>query len=124
MHDRGEKIVNLAREMLESERNLELHRPPAPQNLSNQIKAVCLAAFIAAFGSQFVTHAIDENRRPLNRYEKVELEALIFYASRAKALDHEALRLDLLNKIARTSIEDMSRADFNQAREYLQSRLQ
>jgi hypothetical protein len=123
MNDRGEKIVSLAREMLSSDDGTPTTHRPEPNKMASQVKAICVAAFIAAFGSQLVTHMIDQTRRPLNRYEKTELEALIFYASQTKALDPTALRAGLLTTTAHPSIDDLTFSDFEKARDYLQTQL-
>ncbi len=123
MNDRGEKIVNLAREMLRSEFSFEAPKTTSPNTLASSVKAVCLAAFLAAFGTLAVTHTIHEARRPLNRYERVELDALLFYASRMKSLNEPDLKQDMLSRLARSDMDDLTRADFDKARDYLQGRL-
>ena len=78
--------------------------------------------FLAAFGGGFVTAWNSDLHRPLNRYEKTELEALIFYASHNKGYDEDALRKDIEAKFGITNLDDMNNAEFQRARLYLRQK--
>ena len=119
MHDRGEKIVTLAREILRSD---ELPQLPeaATTRITLSFKMLCLATMLTAVGSSAVTAWIVETRRPLNHYEKTELDALVFYTARQKNLSEDDLRRDVLAKFNLPSFDVMTERDFVMARNYLQ----
>lgn len=119
MDDRGEKIINMAREML---RSGVVAPPSSTDNKFLSFKALCLATALAAFSGSAVTAWACETRRPLNHYEKTELNALIFYAARLKGINEDILRRDVEDTIGVGSFDDMTQSDFNAARHYLQSR--
>ncbi|MDE2030565.1 MAG: hypothetical protein KGI97_08410, partial [Alphaproteobacteria bacterium] len=80
--DQGEKIVFLARELL----NAGMQEDPAPKaqktHITMSFKTLCLTTILAAAGGCGVaTMAARANERPLNRYEKTEIDALLFYAA-------------------------------------------
>jgi hypothetical protein len=119
MEDRGDKIISLAREMLRN--NVEVP-PAAPPGPSISFKVLCMASCLAAFGGGFVTAVNNEQHRPLNRYEKTELEALIFYIARTKGTDEDTLRKGVEAKLGIASFDDMNEDGFRTARRYLQER--
>jgi hypothetical protein len=119
MEDRGEKIVNLAREMLSSSRDANGYISYAPEPSNLTLKTLCLAMLLTAFGSSVVTHWIDENRRPINRYEKVELDALIFYTARIHSRDADAIRQGLLSRLSIESLDNINVNDFRRVRDLL-----
>ncbi len=119
MEDRGEKIVNLAREMLISARETEGNVSYAPETRNLTLKTLCFAMLLTAFGSSAMTHWIDENLRPINRYEKVELEALIFYTARVQSRESGAVRKNLLTKLSLDTLDNIDVNEFRRARDLL-----
>jgi len=122
MEDRGEKIVTLAREIL---RNDELpNLPETPEtHVTMSFKVLCLATVLTAAGSSAVTAWAVETRRPINHYEKTELDALVFYAARQKNVNESDLRRDMLAKLSVQSLDAMTEQDFTTARDYLQNKV-
>lgn len=127
MSDQGEKIIHLAREMLrggqEIETRIKAKDEHAAQKLS-VIKAAALTALVASLGSASLTHLIDESRRPINRYERVEIEALMFYAAKRKSLTEAEILHDIETSLALPSIMDMSALDYRRVRDYLREKIQ
>jgi hypothetical protein len=121
MYDQGEKIVTLAREILRSDELPKLPKSSATR-ITLSFKMLCFATVLTALGSSAITEWIGEARRPINRYEKTELDALVFYAARQKGLNEEALRRDVLDKLNVASFEDMTERDYQTARGYLQDK--
>jgi hypothetical protein len=127
MQDRGETIVMLARNLLSMENPIldSLAMPPEPaQNpsrISVSFKTLCMATILTAFGSLAVTEWIHETRRPMNRVEKTELDALIYYAAHTKGMNEKNLRREIASKIDVNSFDDMTEGDFIIARRYLQN---
>jgi hypothetical protein len=124
MDDKGEKIIFLARELLES----GMEFPPAPAKKTTTItmtfKALCFTSLLAAGGSALVTNALREDVRPLNRYEKTEIKALIFYTTKTKGIDETALRQDIAAKWGTQNIDELTSADFPALRRFLQEKAQ
>ncbi len=122
MSDRGEKIISLAREMLRSDVVFE-PAPPEPK-VSISFKILCLATVLTAVSSYAVTKWSEQNHRPLNHYEKTELNALVFYAARLKGMSEENLRHEVESKLGVASFDDLTAHDFTVARRYLQEKAQ
>lgn len=122
MQDRGEKIVTLAREILRADAT-PLPPEPATTRITLSFKALCLATVLTAFGSSAITGWVVETRRPLNKYEKTELEALVFYAAKQKGLNEDDLRHEVLVQLNLSSFETMTEHDFVNARAYLQNKI-
>jgi hypothetical protein len=122
MNDRGEKIINLAREMLRSDVVFE----PEIQEPKTAIsfKILCLATVLTAVSSYVVTEWSEQNHRPINRYEKTELNALVFYAARLKGVSEDSLRSEVENKLGINSFDDLNAQDFQMARRFLQEKAQ
>lgn len=124
MQDRGVTIVKLAEELLHHH---AVGSTPISHRTPSRAKTpatLCLAAmlFSAASGSA-ITYALGESFRPINRYEKVELDALIFYASRVKSLNEADLRRDLQDRFDLLSLDDMTAEDYRKARDYLREKV-
>jgi hypothetical protein len=97
--------------------------PEAPRNrITLSFKMLCLATVLTGLGSSMATGWMVEMRRPLNHYEKTELDALIFYAARQKGLAEEDLRREVLAKFGLPSFDAMTEGDFLTARSYLQNK--
>jgi len=121
MEDRGEKIVNLAREMLRAE--YVIHPPEAAAKTSLSFKVLCFAAILSAVGGSGLTAWINEARRPLTRYERVELEALVFYASRLSGVKEESLRREIEHRTGVSDFADLTERDYRIARGYLRGEI-
>lgn len=121
MSDRGEKIVNLAREMLRAEQTP--NAAEMSEKISAPFRAFCIATIVAALGSACVTNYFSENRRPISRYERVELEALVFYAARIKGMNEDVLRQEVENRVGINDFGDFSVRDYRSAKNYLQSKI-
>lgn len=119
MQDRGDKIVTLAREILRADAV-----PVATKNahVTLSFRTLCLVTVLAALGGSGATALVADMRRPLDQYEKTELDALVFYAARQKGIDESILRHEVLEKLKLASFGAMTERDFIQARAYLQSR--
>ena len=121
MNDRGEKIINLAREMLRAERWPEAREPDPCPSLS--FRVLCITAILAALGGSTITQLIDEGRRPITRTEKVELDALVFYAAHVKGLNEDNLRQDVESHAGVSNFADLTERDYRLARNYLQDKI-
>ena len=122
MRDQGEIIVNLAQELLEAG---PIALPePASRTPSISFKMFCLATALTALGSCLLTEWAHDNLCPLNRYEKTELNALIFYAARLKGIDENHLRGDIQQPFNVASFDDITQREFIVARRYLQEKAQ
>jgi hypothetical protein len=121
MNDRGEKIVNLAREMLRAEMTVD--PPELAARVPISFKALCFTAILAALGGSAVTGWIGDARRPLTRYERVQLDALVFYAARQEGADEGALRREIENRVGASDFGDFTERDFRIARNYLQEKI-
>jgi len=126
MSDRGEKIVSLAHELLQ---NGQLCRAQA-SNVRKQakekslaLKAACMAALLTATASSSVGHFIHEAGRPINRYERFEIEALVFYAARESRTPEQALRAEIQKALHLSSLHDITAMDYRRVRDYLWTRL-
>ena len=87
-------------------------------------KALCFTAILAAAGGGTVTAWVHEDERPLNHYEKIEMQALVFYASKHKGINEDTLRHEVEEKIGVARFDDMTAGDFAAARRYLQEKAQ
>jgi hypothetical protein len=119
MIDRGEKIVRLAHELLETTPDIKAAETSPNEHAPITLKTLCLAALLAAFGSCGLTHLFDEARRPINRYERVELDALLYYATHVQAADESRLRQELRHKLAVVSFDNLNVFDYRRTRDYL-----
>ncbi|MDD3289016.1 MAG: hypothetical protein PHX43_08485 [Alphaproteobacteria bacterium] len=119
MDDRGEKIVSLARTMLHS--GYEETIDSSAHNKNATFKAFCLTAIIAAFGSSAMTSWASEIYRPITYYEKIELDALLFYAARQNPKNEIRLKEELKAKLELHSPDEMTANDYMRARAWLHS---
>ena len=121
MQDRGEKIVTLAREILRSDSAQTL--PAATTtHITMSFRMLCLVTVLTAIGSGAATGLIIEMKRPLNQYEKTELDALVFYTARQKGLNEDDIRREVLETVKVPSFSAMTERDFLTARTYLQNK--
>lgn len=123
MDDKGEKIVYLAREILEAQ---PLTPPVAKKKMSitMSLKTLCFTTVIAAASGNVLSTYVYEQNRPLNRYEKFELNALVYYAARIKNISEELLRQEIEDQLGLERIDDISAAEFPTVRRYLQEKAQ
>jgi len=122
MDDQGEKIVFLARALLNGTPENFLDKKAL--NVTMTFKALCLTTILAAAGGGAVTAWAHENERPLNRYERFEVQALVFYASKLKGMSEDSLRRDVEKKIGVTRFDEMTAGEFSAAVQYLQEKAQ
>ncbi|MDR3450580.1 MAG: hypothetical protein P4M15_12710 [Alphaproteobacteria bacterium] len=123
MDDQGEKIVFLAREILKA------GAPALPADrkavqITMTFKTLCFTTLLAAAGGFGVTSYMQADERPLNRYEKTEIDALLFYAAKVKGVDEENLRRTMEQEIGIARTDQMTAADFPAARKFLQEHAQ
>ena len=123
MQDRGDKIVNLARAMLRSDFSNDLIAANSSKSNELPIKAICVTALLAALGGSAVTSWANEAHRPLNRYEQVELQALVYYTAKQTSADEMAIKQQLEQELGVPTIENMTAQDFTRARDYLRSKI-
>ena len=123
MDDHGEKIIFLARELLnEGMPRQEQQRKNMSVNMT--FKTLCFTTLLAASGGGAVATAVHSENRPLNRYEKTELQALLFYATRLKGINEEILREEVEKQTGVARLDDLTAGDFPAARRYLQEKAQ
>ena len=93
MDDRGEKIIFLAQELLEA----GVPEIPVKKSVSVTLsfKTLCITTLLAAVGGSLISTCVQEHFRPLNKYEKVELQALVFYTAKLKGIQEEIVRQDV-----------------------------
>lgn len=123
MEDQGEKIIFLARELLES----QAFQAPAPEKQSGTsvtFKTLCLSTILAAASGSFAATFIHEQNRPLNRYEQIELQALVYYAAKLKNISEDVLRVEIEKQLDVSRFEDISAKQFPKARKLLQEKAQ
>lgn len=131
MSDDSDKIIYLAHEML---RQTTHHDAPSYQSAldgksegnfdKTTLKAVCITAACAAIGSAALTNYIGETHNPITRYERVELDALVFYAAKQEQINEQLLRQQLQDVLALSSLQDLSKKDYRRLRNYLWQRIQ
>jgi len=121
MNDRGEKIVALAYELLQSSPGASID--PTPKKAVS-LTMLYLTAVLAGVGGAALTEFTHENLRPLNRYEKTELNALIYYAAHIKGIDEASLRAEIEQKFHLASFDDITQHEFTLTRRYLQEKAQ
>ncbi|MDD3030189.1 MAG: hypothetical protein PHS57_07930 [Alphaproteobacteria bacterium] len=123
MEDRGEKIVFLARELLESRENEKPHQKKT-LSVTMTFKTLCFTTLLAAATGNIISTYVHEKSRPLNKYERIELQALVFYASRTKSLDEATLRQSVEQLVGIETFDDMTAKEFAAARHFLQEKAQ
>lgn len=87
-------------------------------------KTLCLTTVMLATGGVAITSLPHANERPLTRYEKTEIDALIFYATKVKGLDEADLRSKITQKVGIECLECMTAREFPLARHFLQEQAQ
>lgn len=127
MSDRNETIIKLAQEILGAERNTASLSPQGIAALASQkmipVKTACLTAIAAALGATSLACFIQEATRPASRYEKVEIEALLFYTAQEKQVPQDLLKSEMKERQIFKDVECMSAYDYRKARDYLWNKL-
>lgn len=121
MTDRNEKIISLAREMLRSDM-ITKQQPLKDDKRKVSFRVICLTTLLTATGSSAATGWMIESHRPINHYERTELDALIFYTAHERNIDESFLRREVAVHLNLDNLEDLNLADFRIARSYLQNR--
>lgn len=78
MRDTGDKIVHLAREILENEHAHDTNKITGYSPNLIAMRTACIAAMASAFGAAGLTHVVSELYRPVTRYEQFEIDAWFF----------------------------------------------
>jgi hypothetical protein len=123
MEDQGEKIIFLARELL----NADVHELPVKKktvSITMTFRTLCFTTLLAAAGGGIISTVAQEHIRPLNRYEKVELQALVFYAARLKGIQEDIVRQEVGKQVGVSHFDDITAKEFPTARRYLQEQAQ
>jgi hypothetical protein len=120
MEDQGEKIVFLARELLEA--NAHQQEPVATKKMTVTMtfKTLCFTTILAAATGNIISTLVHQHTRPLNRYEKIELKALVFYAAKLKQISEDLVREEVERELKVDSFEEITAKNFTAARRFLQ----
>ena len=121
LQNNEEKIVSLATELLKNNtyRNQSKFPKRRFENLSLNLTTILMTTLLAtAVGYHAGSHG-RYSYRLLNRYEKVEMQALIFYASKVRNLNEVAIRHEV-ERFVGAPINEMNAKDFPLARSFLQ----
>lgn len=122
MDDRGEKIVFLARELLDA-------GVPQPEikkktiSVTMTLKTLCFTTLLAAAGGTVSSTVVYEQSRPLNRYEKIELQALVFYIAKLKGIQEEIVKQEVERQSGVISLDDISAGELPSVRVLLQEKI-
>lgn len=115
--DRSEKIVSLARTMLQEP-------PRAFLSRRYGMPTSALTAPLSIAGSTSITMLTAEQARPLNRYEKTELLALIHYAAKRHQVAPSSSEAALLQQCAVQSLDDLQHAALPAAHLFLLNQIE
>ena len=120
MTDRGDKIIHLAHELLRSDMKI----PASPQQggMDLSFKILCLSTCLAAFGGSAVTAWSMASLRPIDNYERVELDALIYYTVKLNGGSEDDLRNEIERKLDVHNLSNLNHAEFQAAQNMLRSR--
>lgn len=110
--ERSEKIITLARTMIQ--------QSESQTSQTYSLKTMALVALLSAGASATVSVVVAEHYRPLNRYEKTELRALIHYAAKTRQQETAILEADLHQQFMIESLDDLTVAQMDAARLFLQ----
>lgn len=121
MEDKGEKIVFLARELLEAQA-LEIPLKKKTMNVTLTLKTLCFTTFLAAASGSVISTYVHEQNRPINKYEKIELRALIFYAAKLRNISEDILRQEVETRFDIGGIENITTKEFPEVRRFLQEK--
>ena len=124
MSKQGDKILSLTQMILQNSkilvtRTASTHMTPQANSNSGTIKALCLAALVAATGNKALTRIPSEMNRPVNRYERTEIKALVFYAAQKLGDSETDITLRMMNDLGYVHTDDLTTADYRKIREYM-----
>ncbi len=122
MNDRGENIVRLAKEIL-SDQPHALAARETRGHTPISLTTFLVVVVITALTSSLITSYANDRQRPLTRGEKVELEALIYYAAHQKSLNEGALRTEIQDKLHINSLDDLTSQQFLSIQRFLRDKL-
>ena len=116
-----QKIVSLAAELLKNNNYKRQAEFPKRSfdNLSLNLITILMAAFAATTAGYYAGSYGNYVSRPLNRYERIEIHALVFYASRVRGLKEAVIQHEVELFIG-SPLSEMSVKDFPAARSFLQ----
>ena len=123
MEDKGEKIIFLARELLETN-DVVPAVTKKTLSITMTFKTLCFTTILAAASGGLISTFVHEYTRPLNRYEKIELHALVFYAARLKNISEDILREEVEKQVHVEHFDDITAKEFKEARRFLQEKAQ
>ena len=126
MSDRGEKIVLLAQELLESGQintTSTVNNPNRENEGKIIMRAACVATILATATGVTATNIYQECTRPASRYEQTEVKALLFYIARELEISQETIIQQMEAEIGKLELRDYSASTYQRARTYLQDRL-
>lgn len=116
MSNRETKISALAHSLLQE------HPKSSDKAMPWRTKKVDYASVLDTFIKEAKeTRVMIANNRPANRYECVEVDALIFYTARENMIDEAELRKTICEKMGFTSFAELTLADYTKIRNYLWS---
>ena len=124
MEDQGEKIVFLARALFDAGVPAEIPARKKTIRVTMTFRTLCFTTILAATGGGMASTLVQEHIRPMNRYEKVELQALLFYAAKIKGINEEMLRHEVERQVGIDGFDSMTAKEFSTARRYLQEKAQ
>ncbi len=127
MSDYSDKIAYLARQILRDHRQTGSASPSPFRSSNRQTKdaaahLAALAALFSAAGTPPVRSLAIQTDRPANKYERVEIEALIFYTARQQGLCEDGLRAEIREALSIPSLRDLTALDYQRTRDYLWAR--
>ncbi|HAX91115.1 MAG TPA: hypothetical protein DCY07_02770 [Rhodospirillaceae bacterium] len=130
MGQRSEKIIHLSKEIFEdngarrSASILRQEKETATRPQEESLRSLCLAAVAKATGRTAIFPApTHQESHPLTRYQKVEIDALIFYAAQVEELTETRVREEIKSFLAIASLEELTATNYRRIRDYLWQRL-
>ena len=123
MNQKGDKILTLAGSILQGGTILldkeKTSRAEKERAYEVALQAAGLAALASvARGAMARALALASNR-PINRYEKTEIEALVFYAARTLGASETGITLRLMDDLGYIHMDHLNVADYRLIRNYM-----
>ena len=119
MDQRDDKIVWLAQAMMRSSAGAAQGQKAAPRTYPMTVPMLAATALLSAAGGGAAAAAITELNRPINRFEQVEIEALVFYVARQKQQTEQAVRSSLRQTFGMAETDHLNVGEFQRVRNYL-----
>jgi hypothetical protein len=119
MSDQGEKIVNLAREMLHRERNVRNMQFGTTTLTCGTLAATTAISLVIAMGSC----VYQSQNQPINKYQRVEIEALMTYVAEANKTDVSKLRQEFAKNFGVTHVDQITIREMDDVRRYFHQKL-